>query len=217
MDFYRKLLLFGFIYLLFGFSVYSSSNTFEGYISFVKETHYDTIHITFHVKDEKVRIDQHFNDGTILNSLLIDIPKEEVVAVDPVKKMYRVLNLSEETRKISANRFVIKKTGNHKMIEGKECYQWRVKDKTTNSEIAYWVTQNNLDFMNDVIQLISKTDRIYKFFSLIPGTDGFFPVLSVERTLLRKERQRIMVQSINHQDVKDHLFTIPSSYVAVKR
>jgi hypothetical protein len=148
---------------------------------------------------------------------LIDILNEKVIALDPARKMYRVLNLNEKNREINRDRFVIKKTENHKEINGIKCYQWRVRNPETNSEIAYWVTHNKLRFMNDVIRLLSQTDRMYAFFSVISGTDGFFPVLSVERTLLRKERQRITVQKIDKKNIESKLFKIPGSYVRISR
>ncbi len=212
MYFISKWILTGTMLCLFVFSSRAEHHSFEGHISFIKKTYFDTLYINFYIKGSKARINQYTQDGTMLHSLLADIEKERVIAVNPERKMYKVLDLKEESNH-GQERLKIIKSGNFREIQGVKCYQWRVRDEKTNSEIAYWVAQKDLDFMNELMHLISRTDKIYQFFSVIPGNEGYFPMLSVERTLLRKERQRVVVQDIVRKDLDDNLFRIPGSFV----
>ena len=84
-----------------------------------------------------------------------------------------------------------------------------------NTEIAYWVSQNNYYFFEDLVKLLNNTDKTYEFFEKIPETQGFFPLLSVERTLLRKEKNRLYVINISTNLISDNLFKIPSDFELV--
>lgn len=207
-----RFLLTGLLLTFFLLPVEAGNNSFEGHISFVKKTYFDTVYINFYIKENKARISYYSKDGVLLHSLLADIDEETVFAIDPERKMYKQLNIREESH-LNTERLKIIKSGNFRQVNGVKCYQWRVRDRKTNSEIAYWVAQKDLDFMNELISLIARTDKIYQFFSEIPSTDGYFPMLSVERNLLRKERQRIMVREIVSKEMDDSLFAIPETYV----
>ena len=69
-----------------------------------------------------------------------------------------------------------------------KCYQWSVKCKEKNTEISYWVTQNNFDFLEKMVKILNQTERSWEFFTHIPQNQGFFPMLSVERNLVRDEK-----------------------------
>ena len=70
-------------------------------------------------------------------------------------------------------------------------------------------------FFEDLITLINRTDKTYEFFEKIPETQGFFPILTVERTLLRKEKSRTYVANITKQQLSDNKFKIPTNYQLV--
>ncbi|NJO69177.1 MAG: hypothetical protein HC830_07760 [Bacteroidetes bacterium] len=46
----------------------------------------------------------------------------------------------------------------------------------------------------------------------IPETEGYIPVLAVERNLVREEKQSIHITSINERQVPARLFEIPKDY-----
>lgn len=102
------------------------------------------------------------------------------------------------------------------MINNYRCYQWRVKNIDRNSEVAYWVLQNNFYFFDNLVKLLNQTDKIYEYFEKIPETQGFFPLLCVERTLLRREKFRISVVDINPQKIDKSNFNIPSDFKLIK-
>jgi hypothetical protein len=87
-----------------------------------------------------------------------------------------------------------------------------VKSREKNTEISYWVTQNNFDFFEKMVKVINQTDLNWDFFNQIPQTQGFFPMLSVERNLVRDEKNRTSVLQINWRSIDSALFRIPSDY-----
>jgi hypothetical protein len=189
---------------------------FEGKIEVVHESLYNTSYFTYFVKNNNVRIDKFDSNHSIEQSLLINLENRQVYILSPTKKMYTQLDVHESNNSNSDN-YTILKTENSRMVGDYQCYQWRVKNKERNTEIAYWVSQNNFYFFEDLVKLINNTDNTYEFFGQIPETQGFFPMLSVERTLLRREKSRTYVVNISDKKVSDDLFQIPSNYELVIR
>lgn len=148
----------------------------------MQKSHYETSYFSYFVKDNKVRIDKFDTDRNLIQSLIIKIDKQEVFILSPSKKLYTQLEISNSDT-CENNHFTIMKTENSRIINGAECYQWRVKNIECNTEVAYWVLQNNFYFFDELIKLLHKTDQTYAFFEKIPDNQGYFPILSVERTL----------------------------------
>ena len=198
----------------------SSTNTnvesFEGSIEMIQESYYDTSYFTYFVKKENVRIDKFDNNHTLIQSLLINLEKEQIYILNPSKKLYTKSNINSKPNPDSEN-FTILKTENSRMVDEYVCYQWRVKNKERNTEISYWVSQNNFYFFEELVRLINNTDKTYEFFEKIPETQGFFPMLCVERTLLRKEKYRLYVINITPKTISDNIFKIPSDFELVVR
>ncbi len=196
----------------------SSTNTnvesFEGSIEMIQESYYDTSYFTYFVKKENVRIDKFDNNHTLTQSLLINLEKEQIYILNPSKKLYTKSNINSKPNPDSEN-FTILKTENSRMVGEYVCYQWRVKNKERNTEVSYWVSQNNFYFFEELVRLINNTDKTYEFFEKIPETQGFFPMLCVERTLLRKEKYRLYVINISPKTISDNIFKIPSDFELV--
>lgn len=203
-------------FLLIVNSLNASTEAFEGKIEVVHKSHYDTSFFTYFVKSNHVRIDKFDSDHTIEQSLLINLENKQVYILSPAKKMYTQLEVKTNSNSNSDN-YTILKTENSRMVGDYQCYQWRVKNKERNTEIAYWVSQNNFYFFEDLVKLINNTDNTYEFFGKIPETQGFFPMLSVERTLLRREKSRTYVVNISDNEVSKDLFKIPADYELVIR
>jgi hypothetical protein len=143
--------------------------------------------------------------------MIINLDKDEIFVLSPEKKLYRQLEISKELSKEQEG-FVILKTENSRTVNGYECYQWRVKNTERNMEVAYWVWQNNFYFFQELVHLLNRTDQTYEFFDKIPETQGFFPLLTVERTLLRREKSRASVVNISSKKIDDSLFKIPVDF-----
>ena len=201
--------------IVFNTSV-KSNESFEGKIDLIYQSLYDTSYITYFIKQENIRIDRYDKNHLIEQSMIINLNKEEVFILSPDKKLYSPLALKEKAQKDSEN-YIILKTENSRMVNGYLCYQWRVKNIDRNTEVAYWVSQNNYFFFNKLIELLNRTDNTYEFFEKIPDTQGFLPMLSVERTLLRREKSRIIITNIYPENIDNDLFSIPQDYKMVRR
>jgi len=194
------------------FGLCAKANNFEGSITFVKQSYYDTTYLHYYIKNERIRIDQYDRKGgRLIETLMVDLSEKTLIAVNPGKKLYRPLSIRPEEEAADKD-FEVIKTRNFRMINGRKCYQWRVRNRRLNSEIAYWVTQTEYNFFDDLLMLLRRTERAYRFFVQIPGRDGHFPMLMVERTLLREERERLIVDHISRGRLSDSLFQIPDDY-----
>ncbi|HKL08627.1 MAG TPA: DUF4412 domain-containing protein [Bacteroidales bacterium] len=189
---------------------------FEGRIDLVEKSYYDTTYYTYLIKDKKLRVNKFDHHYKLLQSILVNIENEQVVILSPSKKLFSYLDINPPRETYDKN-FTVKKTYNSRQVEGKECYQWRVKNKNRNTEVAFWVSEeNHFVCFPDFIKRINCTERTFSFFEIIPDTQGFFPMLTVERTLLRKEKKRIVITKINHQKIDNKTFEIPHDFEEVK-
>ena len=205
--------LLSFVILFSG--MFNSPDAFEGSIEVVCSSFYDTSYYTYYVKNENVRIDKFDENNSLTQSMIIDLEKDEIFILSPEKKLYKQLTLNKEVADAEEG-FIILKTENSRTVNGYECYQWRVKNAERNMEVAYWVWQDNFYFFEELVHLLNRADKIYEFFDKIPETQGFFPMLTVERTLLRREKSRASVVNINKKAVDESVFNIPSDYELVK-
>ena len=133
-------------------AVASFGQEFEGSIAFVKKSYYDTTHLNYYIKKNRIRIDKYNRQGgQLIETLLVNLEKETVTALHPEKKLYRPLSVAPECQ-TSKSDYEVKKTGNFRRINGHKCYQWRVRNEKLNTEIAYWVTKIQFDFYDDLSQ-----------------------------------------------------------------
>lgn len=194
----------------------ASIKNFEGEIRFVRETIYDTTYIQINVKGDMVRVDEHNKRKQLVSSQIVDIEKEKVVALSHSKKLFAHVPISPRMVD-GSNGLEINKTGNHKEINGVTCYQWRVKDVKRNTEIAYWVFEERFDFFEKLLKLLNRTELSFSAFNAIPNNAGYFPMLTEERTLLRKDKLRVAVVEINEQELNSSIFEIPDYYSSLTR
>jgi len=195
--------------------MFNSPNAFEGSIEIVCSSFYDTSYFTYFVKNKNVRIDKFDENNSLIQSMIIDLDKDEIFILSPDKKLYKQLTINTELTQPEEG-FIVLKTENSRIVNGLECYQWRVRNTERNMEVAYWVWQDNFYFFEELVHLLNRTDKNYEFFDKIPETLGFFPMLTVERTLLRREKSRASVLNINNKTIDESIFKVPSNYELVK-
>lgn len=204
--------LFGFLLLIV--SPVADSSFFEGTIKMVEESYYDTTYYTYVIKDNQIRVDKFDHNHKIIQSLLVHLEKKEIIVLSPTKKLFTHIELSSSAYSNDEN-LTITKTNNSRPVEGIDCNQWRIKNKEHNTEITYWVSENNFSFFAEFTALMNHTEQTFKFFDKIPESQGFFPMLTVERTLLRKVKRRVAVTEIKPQTINDKQFEIPQDYKEV--
>lgn len=186
---------------------------FEGNVQLTRQSQYDTTYFIFYVKDASVRVDEFSASGQLNKTLLVDLNTEKIVALSPALKVYA--NLSQRNNVPVKSRFDVIKTENFKLIEGKKCYQWRVRNRELDCEITYWVMETEYNFMQKLYRILDVTENyssIPSFFRQIPDNKGFMPVVAVERNLVREQKQSLQVTSINERKVPARLFEIPGDY-----
>ncbi len=187
---------------------------FEGSIKFVQKTLNDTNYYTYHIKGRKVKLDIHENGRNckgLETSMIFDLEKKTIKAINPSRKMY--INVPPKPYVEPSNKnFKIIKSKNNKKIMGYKCYQWRVKNVEEKTEIAYWVAEDNFRFFEDLLHLWNRMEKHAVYFLQIPEIDGYFPLLSVERTTLRDQKMRLEVVEIVKKPIDSTIFEIPENY-----
>ena len=210
----RKFYIFFIAILLFQFSY---SQAFEGNIVFLKQTSVDSLYYSYHVKGNNVRIDELDDENNISNSLLVDLTTNDIIALSPSRKLYMNVQAKPYVKADNSDFEIIKNKNNKKIIKGQECYQWRVKNKKLNTEISYWVTKDDFDFFDKLLKILNRSENSAVFFLQIEGTGGAFPMQSVERSLLRNEKMRLVVVKFEKTSLDKSIFTIPSDYINFER
>ncbi len=197
-------------------SIPSKEETFEGSIKMKRQSFYDTSYFVFHVKQNMVRIEEYNRENKLLNILLVDLQKEKITALHPHHKVFKNIK-NKSFVDVENKNYEIIKTDYRKEINGHTCYQWRVRNRSMNTEIAYWVIGNKFEFWDDLWRILNKTENNFNFFLHIPGSEGFIPLLSVERTLVRNEKSRYFITDIKKSPLNQQLFSIPTDYSLLQR
>lgn len=194
--------------ILLPFRVFSL-DSFEGKIKIVKESIYDTVQIEISIKGDIVRIDEINTQNIVFRSYLVNLPAEKVYVLSHNKKLYTEIMINPTPSKSSVE-FI--KTQNSMEVNGILCYQWRVRDKSKNSEVTYWVASQDLGFMKSLVSIISRSESPLAILGLFPPVNGYFPLLSVDRTLLRKVKESVKVIDIKSAILPANLFIIPPDF-----
>lgn len=195
-------------------STLNATDAFEGSIYFIQETKGDTLYYTYHIKNNLVRLDIHEgckNCSIPDNYMVFDISKGTIIAVKPSRKMY--ITVPPKPYVASTDeQYQIIKTKNNKKIQGYKCYQWRVRNKAQNTEIAYWVAEDHFYFFDEFLKLWNRSEKHAVYFLQISDSDGFFPMLSEERTTLREQKMTLKVLRIEKKPLEMSLFQLPKDY-----
>lgn len=191
--------------------------TFEGEILYSKETKSDTSYYAYKIKGDKIRIEELDAEFNLVNYMIVDLGKQSVHAVNPRRKIYVELPSRTRLNFRDTSEFVIYKTENYKNIKGYKCYQWRVRNKKQDTEIAYWVSNEFFDRFNEFVKLINRKEKNSIYFLHIPNTYGFLPLLAVERSILREFRMQHEVLKIEKKNYSAALFEIPEDYKKFKK
>lgn len=189
---------------------------FEGCIKLKRETVYDTSFITIQVKNNQVRLDEFDCKKNLVSIYILDLEREKVLALSPKQKLFYELKPSKAILTTNEDAVIIK-TENRMVVDGHNCCQMRVKSVSRDTEVAFWVTENNFDFFKSMNNLIRKVKPDLDIFSYFPDINGLFPILTVERTLLRKEKMKVEVTGINETMLSENLFKIPLGYQKIEQ
>jgi hypothetical protein len=214
---FKRFILFGLIVQIsFSVQALSKVKKFEGSIKLKKETVYDTSYVTIQVKGNQVRLDEYDCKKNLVSIYIINLESEKVLALSPKNRLFYELRPSQKMQ-ISNNDTTVIKTENRMMFDGQSCCQMRVKCISSDTEVAFWVTENNFDFFTSMNKVLRKYKPNINIFSYFPDINGVFPLLTVERTLLRKEKMKIQVTGIREALLSEALFKIPLGYQKIEQ
>ena len=206
------------VFIIFWFIENSKANGFEGNITLVKQTFYDTTYYTYSVRENLVRIDEKNTKFQIMQSLIINLQDKKITALSPTQKLFTTIQTVSRSSILQKD-FTVIKSEDFKVIDGQKCYLWRIRNPNLNIEISFWVFGSDFGFFNQVIDILSCTEDYSKYclyFDQIPDSQGFFPMLMVEKTLLRDEKMKVSVQSIDRRKIDRRLFMIPNEYKCLR-
>lgn len=193
-----------------------NSNNFEGIIKLVETSNTDTITFVFMFKNNKVRINELNTKNQIDKFAIININTSEVYYFKPDKKIYTKISSYRLNKTLDTN-IIILKTGNYKYILNEKCYQWRLKIPNLNTEINYWVTTKKYPQFYTAMLMLNSRELKGKYFVEIEGSENVFPMLAVERSLLRKWKSQQKVTEIKETPIDNQQFEIPKNYSNLKK
>jgi hypothetical protein len=185
--------------------------TFEGTIQIENINYYDTIYYIYYIKNENVRIEKYDKEGEELSVYIANLEKNTVYALNTKKHIYKTIN-PKPYKTYQDKQYQVIKSKSFRYINGYQCELWRVKNKQSNTEIAYWVAKDNFLFYSRLFGLLQKTDKIYDFYLHIPDNEGYMPMVIEERDLLRDLKSKIEIIKIDRGKLDDSKFEIPSNY-----
>lgn len=191
-------------------------NKFEGSIKLKKETVYDTSFVVIQVRGDKVRLDEFDNKNNLVSIYIINLESETVLALSPKHKLFYELSPSRAIQRPNDDATTINKE-NKIIVEGQSCCQMRVKSVAHDTEVAYWVAEKNFDFFMAMNKILRKVKPDIDIFSYFPDVKGLFPMLIVERTLLRKEKMKVLVTGITETMLSENVFKIPLGYQKIEQ
>lgn len=195
------------------FILTSYSQKFEGKVDIVKKTSSDTLFYSYSIKNENIRIDEYDKYKRLQKYYIINTKNNTITALNPNQKLYALIDV-QKLESNSSKEFEIINTGIYKYINGYKCYQWRVRNKSKNSEITYWIASDTFDFYTQMAGISAKLDDSFLSYMSLPTNQmkGEMPMLIESKTLLRVEKATYNVVNIQKSYVDSSIFTIPSYY-----
>jgi hypothetical protein len=190
-------------------------SSFEGIIKFSQETFSDTIIFTYYIKGDKVKLVINEDCGTCDEAdeaMIFDLTNKSITAVKPSLRMYKDIPIKPYVEDKSRDFIITQNPRNYKTILGYKCIQWRVKNIKENTEISYWVTKGNFYFFDDLLKLWNRTEKQARYYLKVPNSNGFFPLVSIERNTLREIRMTLKVIYIKEKRINPMIFVIPPDY-----
>lgn len=184
---------------------------FEGSMTFVKRTYYDTTFFSYHIKEHYIRIEEMNRSREVSRVYIVDIHNRAMVALHPKRKLFTTVQVNPYNYAPNPKTEIIKTT-NKRRIRGILCTQWRVKNQDENTETTFWVANEEFAFYRKLIEIVNDIDKINFYFMQIPGAEGFIPLLTEERSLLREKRTHIELIEIERKAIDVSLFSIPTDY-----
>lgn len=189
---------------------------FEGSIYFTKSNNTDVIKYAYHVKGDKVRIDEYEESADkVIGSMIVDLTKEELVALSHQRQLF--MEREQKPAKSMKGSTEVIESGNKKMIMDRSCRQVRVKSAQADREITYWVADGGFDFFPKLLSILKRNDNFSTYYMSLESTGGQLPIHATERDLMRNQVATLAIDKIEQKEMAADLFVIPKGYYEVNQ
>lgn len=186
---------------------------FEGTIEFRMETKKDTTTNHYYVKGNNVKLDQiGKKSGKVEGSFVFDLAGKSIKFVNPARKVWG--DHKSETPPSINGTCEVSKVKTTKMVAGKMCTEYTVKNTAENTVITYWIATEKYDFFVPLVKLWNRKDKQSIYFNQIKDLPkGAMPMLSVETSLDGKTTlSKLEVIKIEKKSIDAASVAIPSDY-----
>lgn len=189
---------------------------FEGSIYFTKSNMMEVTQYAYHVKGKMVRIDEMV-DGKdeLVAALLVNLETGEMIALSHERNLW--MKRPAGTDKLETVKGEVFKGDLKRTIHGKNCAQYRIKNKEADREIMYWVTEGNYAFFPKLLDILKRKDNFATYYFNLPDLDKKLPLLAEENTMLRDKKGFLQVDRIEEKKLSDSMFQIPAGFEKVER
>lgn len=204
------------LFLLFLFAtagtVIASAQSFEGVIEFRKQTTTDTVNYVYHIKGDKVRLDEIGNKSKkVEGSFIIDLKSNSMTSLSHERKLYT--EQASGTPATVTGKPEVKKTGNVKTIQGQKCNEYVVKNPEEKVQVTYWLANGKYDFFLKLLKILNRKDKSALYFQQLTDVEGMFPFLSSQVNLeTGKEEVKMEVTKVEKKTIDATKFEIPKDY-----
>ncbi|HLP11042.1 MAG TPA: DUF4412 domain-containing protein [Flavobacteriales bacterium] len=186
---------------------------FEGIIDFEKKTGSTTIKYKYHVKADKIRVEDYGTDGTLQGIMLVNTTTGKVFNLSPDRKLYSAVPKKEPNMNIQ----VVVKTGAKKEIAGVSCTEYSVTCEAEQRVTTFYVGGSQFDFFVPFLKTLHRKDKLSVYFQKLTGVDGMFPFMGQEKKLDGTVLTTLKVNSFKRTAVDDKMFEIPADYKEFKK
>jgi hypothetical protein len=186
---------------------------FEGSIEFRMETKKDTTTNLYYIKGNNVKLDQiGKKSGKVEGSFVFDLTAKSIKFVNPARKVWG--DHKSETPPAIKGTCEVSKGKTTKMVGGKMCIEYTVKNTEENTQIVYFITTEKFDFFVPLVTLWNRKDKQSIYFNQIKGLPkGSMPMRSDETTLDTKmTMSKLEVMKIEKKAIDAATVSVPSDY-----
>ena len=203
------------IFLSFALSAFTVAAfaQFEGSIEFRMETKKDTTTNLYYIKGNNVKLDQiGKKSGKVEGSFVFDLTAKSIKFVNPARKVWG--DHKSETPPAIKGTCEVSKGKTTKMVGGKMCIEYTVKNTEENTQIVYFITTEKFDFFVPLVTLWNRKDKQSIYFNQIKGLPkGSMPMRSDETTLDTKmTMSKLEVMKIEKKAIDAATVSVPSDY-----
>lgn len=190
------------------------AQAFEGVIEFTKTTGPVVTNYKYHVKGDRIRIEEISARGEVQGIMLVDTRDKTVTAISPERKLYMDVPNMRLPKDVKT---VVQKTNETMTFAGYTCEKWVVKSQAEDRQLTYWVAADQFNFFIPLLETLNRKDEQAVFFLQVKDSKGVFPMLGIEQKMDGAEISRLEVTKVTKGAQKPALFEIPGGYNKFER